>query len=114
MDNKLWQEFFCNDCDGHFRVKLNMALNIRVEMVCPNCGRKHPRALKDGRIIESHGDGSSSYVEEIIVPKSAYSKEPFTSKIKPNARDGAVIDSAEHIRDVTMWQMWLEHFGGKS
>ena len=109
---KIWQEFYCNDCSGYFRVKLDMALNIKIKMCCPNCGHPHPRATKDGQIVEYNDGIKGSYEEEVHVPKSAYSKEPFTSRIKANARDGAVIESADHIRDVRMRELWFEYFGG--
>lgn len=109
-DQKIWQEFYCNDCDGYWRVKLCMQLNIRVEMVCPNCGRKHPRCIKDGKIYENADVGS--YTEEVLAPKSSYSKEPVSNRIKRNARDGAVISEAEHIRDPIMRELWLDYFGG--
>ena len=41
MNDRILQEFYCNDCDGFFLANLCIALNVRVEVVCPNCGRKH-------------------------------------------------------------------------
>ena len=109
---KIWQEFFCNDCGGYFRVKLNMALNINVEVVCPECGRKHPRVVENGRIYEK--GNSSGVVEEIHTTKSAYSKEPLHKNIQPGARDGKVIESdADLIRDAYVRELWTDHYGGR-
>lgn len=116
MGERIWQEFYCNDCDGYFRVKLNVAINMRVEMVCPNCGRKHPRSIRDGRIVEA---GHEAVKEEILVPKSAYSKESLHSKMIKNARDGEVfkgeddLNKRNPIADAMIKELWFEFHGGK-
>ena len=115
MDEKIWQEFYCNDCAGYFRVKLNVALNIRVEMVCPNCGRKHPRSIKNGLIVEA---GHDAICEEILVPKSAYSKESLHAKMKGHERDGVMIEKEGDLNkrhpatDAILRERWLELYGG--
>jgi hypothetical protein len=113
VDNKVWQEFYCNDCVGYFRVKLNLAINARVEMVCPNCGRKHPRVIKDGVIYEHHaGLGPNAWTEEIIVPKSAWSKESQHTKMIVGARDGVVFKGDDYKGDPLLRELWLERHGG--
>lgn len=119
--DKITQEFYCNDCDGYFRVKLNMALNRRVEIVCPNCKHHHPRGIKDGRIVEAYSPRDAS-TEEICPPKSAYSKESIAIKMMKNARDGVVIACKEDLRkegstrnpqtDAMLRELWLEFHGG--
>lgn len=90
---KLWQEFYCQGCGGYFRVKLNTALNMFVEMHCPGvkddgtkCDRKHRRVIEDGHIKERFSDGrdrhSQSPTEEICPTSADYSKEPWTAKMK--------------------------------
>jgi hypothetical protein len=69
------------------RVKLNMALNMEVEVVCPKCGHKHRRVIKDGQIFEN-GRYASSIKEEICPPPSAYSKEPWTTAMKKAEEKG--------------------------
>jgi len=107
MSEKIWQEFYCNDCCGYFRVKLNMAINCSVEMTCPECGRKHPRRIEKGRIYEGGGGASK---EEIRPPKSSYSKKPI-SKIKTNARDGVVLKDSEKIGNNILRESWLDYHG---
>src|SRR5258708_28113219 len=107
VDEKICQEFYCNDCDGYFRVKLNINLNISVFVVCPNCRREHPRKIKDGKILEGIGE---AYAERVFSPKSTYSNKPFTIKAKKHIRNGAVIDSVQCIRDQAMRELWLERF----
>jgi hypothetical protein len=82
-------EFECNDCRGFFFVNLNLWLEGDFRFVCPQCGREHPRTVKDGQLkgdpIERlYADGvgkrafrnnREGYGERIIVPKSAYSKK---------------------------------------
>lgn len=111
MDDKIWQEFFCNDCNGHFRVKINMALNTRVNVVCPNCGRKHPRLIKDGRIEDS---GYGEPTENIHTTKSSYSKDSIHKKMAKNARNGEVINEESDLkRDPYLNELWINFHGGK-
>jgi hypothetical protein len=104
------QEFYCNDCDGYFRVPLNMALNIDVLMTCPNCGRKHERSIEKGVLFERWGSGDRKYVEEIAVPKTAYSKKPIHKLSRQHMRGGVVI--ADPSRDL-IEDRWREIYGGR-
>jgi hypothetical protein len=118
MADRVWQEFYCGECDGYFDVKLNMGLNYEVEVVCPNCEHKHRRCIKDGQIFES-GRYNSAIKEEIISTKAAYHKKPRT-KAMNNAskdsrwsgrRDGVVI--TDPSRDF-LKASWYEKFSGRS
>jgi hypothetical protein len=120
MDNKVWQEFYCGECQGYFRVKLNMALTIGVEIVCPKCKHKHHRFIKDGVIYEN-GRSEHGAKEEICPPLSAYSKEPLTAKMekaKYGKRDGVVIDKEEDLSkrhpasEAMLRERWFELYGG--
>jgi DNA-directed RNA polymerase subunit RPC12/RpoP len=122
MDNKVWQEFYCGECSGYFRVRLNMALTIGVEIVCPKCKHKHHRFIKDGVIYEN-GRGENGAKEEICPPLSAYSKEPLTAKMKSatgygGRRDGVKIEKEEDlntrnpIADAMIKERWFELYGG--
>jgi hypothetical protein len=88
---------------------------MRVVMVCPNCGRKHPRSIKNGQIIEY---GSEPFKEEILVPKSAYSKESLLSKMKRGERDGVIIGKDAELNlknpaaEAILRERWLESYGG--
>lgn len=112
--DRVWQEFYCNDCHGYILVKLNMALNHSVEVKCPNCGRKHPRTIRNGVIAEDVARGTP---EEICPPKSAYSKEPFSKGIRPHSRTGNVINGENDVRDpasdAIIKERWFEIFGGR-
>lgn len=113
MSDKAWQEFYCHRCPGgtYIRVKLNMALNYSVAVVCPMCGAKHERTIENGVLFDRSKAGN--YKEEICPPKSACSKEPYTNKIKKDARNGAVIEKPEDlVRDHIMRELWLEYHGG--
>jgi len=116
MDDKRWQEFYCNDCHIYIRVRLNMALNVGVVVVCPMCCRKHPRAIVDGQIKET---GHSDQNHEICPPKSACSKEPWTKFMRNNtsARDGVEIKESEipprdPASDAMIKELWFERYGG--
>lgn len=107
-DEPVWQEFYCNDCDGYIRVRLNMAINAAVVVVCPKCNRKHPRIIKDGKIFDTYNAQDERYREEICPTMSAYSKTPFSANIKAHARDGAVITAPRE----PMYDRWFEIYGG--
>ena len=47
---RIKKEFYCNECQKYFDVKLNMALNGNHRVHCPNCGHIHYREIKDGVI----------------------------------------------------------------
>lgn len=115
----VWQEFYCNDCHGYIKCKINMHLNQTVVVVCPKCGRKHPRVIKNGHIVED-GYGNGSNTNEICPTMSAYSKEPFTQKMRDlryNARDGVKIEDEpgkkrDPASDQIIQDSWFERFGG--
>lgn len=134
---KVWQEFYCYECPadpkdkekktgGYFRVKLNMALEMNVIVVCPNCGHEHNRSIRNGEIHESRL--SNAYEEKLRVPKSAWSRDPISKlmdKLKnknthdAGRRKGAVlkdgedlVPDAEKIRSSIMRERWLELYGG--
>ena len=114
MDDKVFQEWHCGNCNTYIRFRLNMSYDCVVWVECPMCQHKHQRYVKKGRIVEdgrfSHGDPR----EDLCPPKSACSKEPITKHMKKTsyARDGAIIESSEDlIRDNYMRERWLEIYG---
>lgn len=119
---KIWQEFYCGECKGYFRVKLNMSLTIGVEIICPNCQHAHHRFIKEGQIFEN-GRESNSIKQEIVSPVSAYSKEPLTQKMIDASfyekRDGSKIEKEEDlnprcpIADAMIKERWFELYGGR-
>lgn len=84
------QEFYCNECDGYFLANLNVHLNIKVTVICPNCGHNHNRVIKNGVILESFE--SFNRHEEIMCLKCTYQKTPYTSRMKKGARAGSPLD----------------------
>lgn len=131
---KVWQEFYCYECPadkdgksgGYFRVKLNMALEMNVTVVCPNCGHEHNRSIRKGEIYDSRL--SSAYEEKLRVPKSAWSRDPISKQMdnlknkhthQAGRRDGAVlkgsedlVPDADKIRKSIMRERWLELYSG--
>ena len=115
QDDKIFQEFYCNDCCVYIRVRLNMNYNHAINVVCPMCSRKHPRYIQDGQIIDRGAVGSPH--EDICPPKSACSKEPLSKVMMKNkySRDGVIIKSSEDlIRDDYFRERWIELYGQES
>lgn len=110
MEEKIFQEFYCGECRGYIRVRLNMNYDRIVEIICPNCKHQHKRCIVKGVILEN-GRENGSIKEEVVPPISAYHKEAITSKMKDNTfykRDGVIIDDPGQgfLRD-----RWLELYG---
>ena len=119
---KIWQEFYCNDFDGYINIKINIAINQAVRVVCPSCGRLHPRKIKDGQIYEGGKEGQG---EELLPPKSAYSKTPFNKHSRKDMREGAAIATDDDLTanpfpprspeaQALISQSLAERFGGKT
>ena len=116
---KIWQEFYCTisggGCGGYFMIKLNLEIDHVVEIVCPNCNHRHQRKIEKGKIKES-GRFDNKPKEEIVVPKSAYSKEPKTIGFKTRngkERDGVLVTEPIKVADQMVKDLWLERFGAK-
>jgi hypothetical protein len=88
-------EFECNDCNGFFRVNLNLEIEGDFLFVCPQCGREHPRTIRKGEMVGDpwdrfypQGEGkriarnNKEKGERIMVPKSAYSKESLLRNVE--------------------------------
>lgn len=110
------QEFHCNKCPGYVIVRLNMDLNRRVLLVCPMCGRRHQRQIRNGVLYDVNKFNDESNIEEIHVPKSAFSKKPRTHAMEEASkrnglwqtlRDGAVIDSPRSLIE----ESWFDRYG---
>lgn len=87
--DRVMQEFYCNDCEGFIMIQITASLsNKNVVITCPECGRLHPRKIKNGQIID---DSHSDTAYEICPMPSAYSKNPRTTVCQASARDGAVV-----------------------
>lgn len=107
------QEIFCTKsgggCGGFIRVKLNAAINHKVQITCPKCGHVHCRSIIKG-IVHEKGrfDGDIKTYEELIPTMGAWSEEPMTKVMHRmhkqdigrsirKERDGAVIETPEHL-----------------
>ncbi len=93
MTDKIYQEFYCGECDGFIRLAIHANLNHEFWFECPNCQHKHQRVIRDGVIFE-YGRFKDEPKFELMVPKSAYSKNPWTKRMKDGGsrRDGALMD----------------------
>ena len=68
---RLEVEFWCGNCLHYIYVKVNMALGGNHIMVCPNCGHKHYRYVRDGIITSDRWEEGAGIADEIIPMKSA-------------------------------------------
>lgn len=49
-------EFGCEGCGGYFTINLGTSVKGTFLVVCPGCGREHPRVVSDGASGPSVGD----------------------------------------------------------
>ena len=93
MTERVRQEFYCGECDGFIRLSIHCNVNHEFHFECPNCGHQHRRVIRDGVIYEN-GRYTDEPSFELILPKSAYSKEPWTAKMSTETkrRDAVVMD----------------------
>ena len=104
------QEIFCTTsgggCGGFIRVRLNAAINHKVQITCPKCGHVHYRSIIKGVIHEKgRFDGNTDKYEELFPTMGAWSEKPLTkvmNRVQDGAsiskeRDGAVIKKPGHL-----------------
>lgn len=76
-DHLIPQEFYCatsgGGCGGFITIQVNMHLNHVVQVVCPKCGHKHQRRIKNG-VLTDDGRHVSNPTEEMYPQLPAWSK----------------------------------------
>ena len=127
---KVWQEFYCaksgGGCGGYIAVRINMALDGVYTVVCPKCGHKHQRGVKEGHIVEEgrYAGNLGKSIEELCPTMAAYSEEPQTKYMKKHGggkgdskkeRNAGVIKSKRSLAsDSILRQSWLDRFGERT
>ncbi len=101
------QEFYCassgGGCGGFITFPLNMAINGVVEVVCPKCGHKHQRMIKDG-VLTDDGRYRDKVTQEITPTRAAWHKKAKhpESKKRVNTskeREAVVIEDQAEVRN---------------
>lgn len=64
-------EFWCGSCRHYIYVKLNAGLEGNHIVVCPQCGHKHYRLVKNGVITSDRFHEGTPLADEIVPMKSA-------------------------------------------
>lgn len=101
-------EFYCSGgCSGYFRTKLRTNVNGDYTIVCPGCGHEHHRQIRKGRIT---GDRHVKKAERIVVPKSAFSDEPYMEHPVPGEKK---YDTAVRVDGKTKKQLLWDRFVGR-
>lgn len=91
--DKVYQEFYCRHCPaddpnsadpekqktgGHFRVKFSLGYDASIKIHCPKCKHVHERHVQNG--VLKDGSGPTRNTDEVRVPLSAWSRDPYTRK----------------------------------
>jgi len=56
MSDKRKQELHCHECGRYVQFELDLELNGRHVLKCPNCNHEHCRVVKDGEITDARWD----------------------------------------------------------
>jgi hypothetical protein len=105
---RIHQEWFCTvsggGCGGYILCKINCAINGVVEMVCPKCGHKHQRSIKDG-VITEQSRHTTSPTQEICPTMAAWSEKPrlqASQNIKGTnkEREGILVSQTDFIQEL--------------
>lgn len=75
-------QFYCSSCGGYFVIRLRTNISANYAIVCPSCSHEHFRTVTKGQITSDRHNGGAR--DRIIVPKTAYSKEPIIPEVKAN------------------------------
>lgn len=127
--SKIYQEFYCaksgEGCGGYIMVKINVAINGVVTVICPKCKHRHSRVIEDGHVRECFTSpkyvGQTRYTktgdeQEIIPTMAAYSATPRTKLYlegKGKERDCPIVKDKTDLGSVELKASWIEKFGGK-
>lgn len=121
MSDRIYQEFYCatsgGGCGGYVTVRLNMAINGVVNVICPKCQHKHQRKIRDG-VLTDDGRYASKVTQEIIPVPAAWHKKaahPESQKRAEteNERVAVVIEDDPTAR-AFLQDRWFEIFGSAS
>lgn len=116
---KIVQEFYCRGCEGYIIVPLSQDFNRRVLVVCPKCGRKHQREVRQGVLYDVNKFSDESKIEEVYVPQSAWNKNPCSHLQEEaskkfgswhNFRGGAVIETPRDLIE----EAWFDRYGNRT
>ena len=119
MSDRVYQEFYCavsgEGCGGYITIRINMKLNGVVEVVCPKCGHKHQRCLKNGVLMEQ-GRYTSSPRQDLCPTIAAWHKEPKLKVTGHRPERDAIVGEEGKSRGKFrpfLADVWLERFGGR-
>lgn len=118
LDNKVYQEFYCRvsgeGCGGYITVKINMALDGPVKVICPKCKHEHERYIKGGKIVDDSSRGKK-IVQELLPTLAAWSDKPrMNIDIKNGEHNKREFENGNAvIIDPVMQERWFETYGGK-
>jgi len=62
------QELHCHNCNRYVQFEVDLELNGNYVLDCPNCGHKHYRTVRDGRITDQRwgrdpSQGGAQYIQ---------------------------------------------------
>lgn len=113
-------EFYCassgGGCGGYITVPVNPNLNGVIEVVCPKCGHKHRRSLKNG-VLGEDGRYKSDPIEQLCPTDAAWHKKAQSPESQRRTggikeREAVVIkqNDAQSFLDERKFELW----GGKN
>ncbi len=118
---KIAQEFYCAEsgggCGGFITFPLNIAINGCVEVVCPKCGHKHQRMIKDGVLTDDgrYRNKVTQTIEPTPVAWSKKARHPESQKRVGGTKEReAVVIEDDPVARAFLQDRWFEIHGSKS
>jgi len=117
---RICQEFYCaksgGGCGGYVTIRLNMAINGVVEIVCPKCNHKHQRNIKEG-VLTNDGRYTITPTQEIIPTIAAWHKKAKHSESQKRVgskkeREAVVIEDDPQAL-AFLKDRWFEIYGSE-
>ena len=119
---RIAQEFYCaksgGGCGGFVTFPLNMAINGCVKVICPKCGHKHQRMIKEG-VLTDDGRYRDKVTQEVTPTLAAWHKKaaahPESQKRAGGDREReAVVIEDDPVAREFLKDRWFEIHGSVS
>jgi hypothetical protein len=99
-------EFYCNECNKYFDIKLNTAHNGNYRIHCPICDHIHYREIENGKITDRRFfDNYKSLLLDDIYPMKASCRD--------FQEETAGITEGNQSSKGFMSRLWHEKFSGR-
>lgn len=80
--NKVRQELWCHECQRYVQFEIDIELNGKHVIICPNCGHEHCRIVNNGVITEERWESRNG--QQIPTNANLYFTNPASIQVYSN------------------------------